>query len=316
LRGELAGHHRPAKLAGEAVFALLKQYRELVVTLVLLALPLATYLSHAKHGRELNRFDRWVLTATGPLERGLDAAVFAAEDAWGEYVARGDVYRQNRELRARVLHLEAQTLSLEEARLENERLRQLLDLPRAATEAPLVARVVGTGLAPNFLSVRISRGENDGVRKGMAVVAATGVVGKVQQTFASYADVQLITDVNSGIAAEDQKTRARSTVRGGGENKRCKLDYTERSALFDDGDLLVTSGTDGVFPKGLAVGRVTHLDRRKTGMSLSGEVEPAVELTTVEEVLVLTSAPVGRDAQPPSAAIDGNMKLLKAGMAQ
>ena len=88
-------------------------------------------------------------------------------------------------------------------------------------------------------------------------------------TVASYADVQLITDVNSGIAAEDQKTRARSTVRGGGENKRCKLDYTERSALFDDGDLLVTSGTDGVFPKGLAVGRVTHLDRRKTGMSLS-----------------------------------------------
>lgn len=293
------------------MFALLKQYRELVLTLVLLVLPLGTYLSHAKHGRNLNRFDRVVLAVTGPVERGLTASVFAVEDAWGNYVALRGVRKENQELRAQVLKLQDQNLALGESQRENERLRRLLDFSRAEPAPSVVAAVVGIGLAPNFLSLRISRGSQDGIRKGMAVVTPLGVVGKVQEVSGHYADVLLISDANSAIAVESQRSRARATVHGGGENRRCRLDFAERSALFDDGDLLITSGTDGVFPKGLAVGRVTHIKRQKAGYSLTGEVEPAVDLATVEEVLVVAAAEPA-DAKP-SAAVD--LHLVKAGVA-
>lgn len=291
------------------MFALLKQYRELVITLVLLALPFATYLSHAKHGRDLNRFDKVVLAATGPIERGLTRSVAWVEDGWGDYVSLRNVRQENLKLRTEVLHLQDQNLALEEAKLENDRLRQLLDFAKAQPAPTVVAEVVGTGLAPDFLSIRIARGQKDGVRKGMAVVTPAGIVGKVQEVGEAYADVLLLSDVKSAVAVETQKARARATVRGGGEDNRCKLEFAERSALIDDGDLLLTSGTDGVFPKGLAVGRVTHLDRKKTGWYQSAEVEPAVDLATVEEVLVITSP----EALP--AAMDDTLHLVRSGVA-
>ena len=283
------------------MFALLKQYRELVVTLFLVAFPFAVYLSHAKRGRDLNPLDRGIVAVTGPIERALMATVGAGQDAWADYVSLRTVRAENLKLRHDVLHLQEEALSLQEARLENERLRQMLDFSRSRTAPMLIAPVVGIGLAPTYLSLRIARGETDGIKKGMAVVTPSGAIGRVQEVAAGYADVLLLTDVNSAIAVETQKTRARATVRGGGEVKRCKLDFAERSALFEDGDLLITAGTDGVFPKGLAVGRVTHLDNRKSGWYVSGEVEPAVDLATVEEVLVVTQLPPGREEKPGAA---------------
>jgi rod shape-determining protein MreC len=296
------------RLAGEFVFALLKQYRELVVTLFLVTFPFAVYLSHAKRGRDLNLFDRGIVAITGPVERGLMATVGAGQDAWGDYVSLRSVRAENLKLRREVLHLQEEALSLQEARLENERLRQMLDFSRSRTAPMVIAPVVGIGLAPTYLSLRIARGETDGIKKGMAVVTPSGAIGRVQEVASGYSDVLLLTDVNSAIAVETQKTRARATVRGGGEVKRCKLDFAERSALFEDGDLLITAGTDGVFPKGLAVGRVTHLDNRKSGWYASGEVEPAVDLATVEEVLVVTQLPPGREEKPGSA-----LSISKAG---
>jgi len=302
------------------VLSLLKQYRELVVTGVLIALPFATYLSHAKHGKNLNPFDRAVLTVTGPLERGLNTVVYSAIDTWGSYVGLRHVRAQNLTLRAKVLELEAQNGKLQEAKLENERLRQLLDFARQVPAPSVVAQVVGTGLAPDFLSIRIGRGAADGLRKGMAVVTPRGVVGKIQQVTAHQADVELITDASSAVAVESQKSRARATVRGSGDAHLCKLDYAERSALFEDGDLLITAGTDGIFPKGLAVGRVSHLDHQKAGFSLRGEVTLAVDLSTVEEVLVLGEAGDGAPAQARNGALleavhaGAPLRLLSAGV--
>ena len=298
------------------MFALLKQYRELVVFLGLLGVGLASYLSHAKQGRDLNRFDRVVIASTGPLERAINATVGWGEDLWSNYVDLRGVRAQNQDLRTQLFHLQDENLALQEAKLENERLRQLLDFARPQASPTIVAQVVGTGLTTNFLSVRISRGTIDGIRKGMAVVSPTGVVGKIQEVAQSYADVQLFTDIYSKIAVEDQKSRARATVIGGGENKRAQLVNAEHGALIEDGDMLITSGTDGVFPKGLAVGRVTHLDKHKTGFYVAGEVEPAVELTTVEEVAVLTASLPGHEANSASNDTKPSqmMPVLKAGV--
>lgn len=290
------------------MFALLRQYRDLLLTLVLVALPFVTYLTYAKRGRDLNAVDLAVLEATGPVERWVDRGVGTVVDAWGDYVALRQVREDNLRLQSEVFRLQSENLKLEEARLENERLHLALNFTQAQPAPMVMAPVIGAGVATHYVSVRIARGERDGLRKGMAVATATGIVGRIQATSAGYADVLLLADLNSKIAVEVQRTRARATVRGGGEGQPCKLEFAERSSLIDDGDILITSGTDGIFPKGLAVGRVTHLDRKQSGWHLSAEVTPAVDFGALEEVLVLTSPPVGTDV--PSAQVDP--ALLKA----
>lgn len=283
------------------MWSLLKQYRALWVTLVLLAAPLVTYITHAKQGRELTQLDEWVLAATGPIESTLDMAVDVMERHWTEYVDLRHVREQNVELRGRVLHLEGEVLELEEQRLENERLRQMLDFSRGQTTTTVAAHVVGVGLSNVFRSLRIDRGAVHGVKKGAAVVTPLGVVGRIQEVGESYAEVLLLDDLNSRVAVQVQRTRARATVRGAGDGRNCLLELAERSGLFDDGDLLVTSGTDGIFPKGLAVGRVTHLDRKRSGWYLVAEVAPLVNLEDVEELVVL--GPPSEPTTLPNAAL-------------
>jgi rod shape-determining protein MreC len=292
------------------VLAFLKQYRDLAITVALLAVPFFVYLVYAKQGRDLNMVDRAILQGTGPIERYLTSAIEWGEDRWGDYVALRDVRAQNMKLREELMQLKADTVQLDELRQENERLRTALDFGRQVPPANILAQVVALGGTNLFLSLTIGRGERDGIRKNMAVVTPQGVVGKVETVGPTYAQVQLITDVNSNVAVESQRTRARATVKGTGENRICKLQLAERAAQFEEGDMLITSGTDGVFPKGLAVGRVSNIERKGKNYSLTAEVIPAVPLGTIEEVMVVPS-PVTREvmaASPP--AIDP--ALLKA----
>jgi rod shape-determining protein MreC len=99
--------------------------------------------------------------------------------------------------------------------------------------------------------------------------------------------VLLLTDRNSAIAARVERSRARATVRGTGDPSSCRLDYALRADDILEGDVLVTAGTDGVFPRGLPLGRVEDLRKGGQGLYQRAEVAPAVDVSRVEEVLVL-----------------------------
>jgi rod shape-determining protein MreC len=163
----------------------------------------------------------------------------------------------------------------------------------------IAARVIATDPAETTLALRIDRGERDQVRRGMPVVTPDGVVGQILEASAGYANVLLIDDAKSRLGARIQRSRARGTVTGVANDRSVKLENDDalllqnvlRSEDLQDGDVVVTSGTDGVFPPGLVVGRVTSVKRKKTGMFLYAEVLPAVDLNKVEEVLVLSPNP-------------------------
>jgi rod shape-determining protein MreC len=137
--------------------------------------------------------------------------------------------------------------------------------------------------------VTIDRGADDGVRKMMPVVTADGVLGRVHTLAARSADVLLLTDRNSSIAVRIERSRARANVRGQGAPGPCRLEYALRSDDLLEGDQLVTSGTDGVFPRGLPVGQVTRVKRGGYGLYQAAEVVPAVDVNRVEEVAILVS---------------------------
>jgi len=288
------------------VLALLKRYRELILVAVLLLFPLAVFFAHAKKPADLSRFDRAVLAVTAPVEKVVAFAVTGTLSAWDGYLAlRGSHERAIRlQLENRDLRLERQELQAE--RTENDRLRKLLGLAEAEPRRAYVgARVIGVRLAPAGLQlVTIDRGSEDGLARAMPVVVAEGVVGRVHATAGRSADVLLAVDRNSSVAVRVQRTRARANVRGQGRPDLARLDYALRSEDVIEGDLLVTSGTDGVFPAGLPVGRVTRLQRAPHGLFQEGWVVPVVDPTRLEEVLVITSG--ARDPeQLPAAMVPG-----------
>jgi rod shape-determining protein MreC len=167
--------------------------------------------------------------------------------------------------------------------------------------------VVGVQFAPSGLQLLVvDRGEADGVTRAGPVVTADGVVGRVFSASTHSAEVLVLTDRNSSIAARVDRTRARGNVRGMGRPGACKLDYALRTDDVVEGDLLVTSGTDGVFPRGIPVGKVSRLSKFAEGLFLDVEVAPAADVTRVEEVLVLTSreAPIP-EASPAAATATG-----------
>jgi rod shape-determining protein MreC len=285
------------------VLALLRRYRELILVAVLLLFPLAVFFAHAKRPAELSRVDRLLLAATAPLEKVVGATITGALDAWAGYLAlrgaherAGALAKENREL-----HLEVQELQQERA--ENERLRRLLTVAEAEPRrAYLGARVVGVQLAPAGLQlVTIDKGSDDGLARAMPVVVADGVVGRIHATAGHSADVLLAVDRNSSIAVRVERTRARANVRGLGRPDLCRLDYALRSDDVIEGDLLVTSGTDAVFPPGLPVGRATQLQRAPHGLFQDGAVRPAVDPTRIEEVLVVTSGARDPELLPATA---------------
>jgi rod shape-determining protein MreC len=282
------------------VFALLKRYRELILVAVLLIVPLGVFFAHAKRPAERSRLDRAIVWVVGPVEKVIGWTVAGTLDAWSGYVGLRGAHQRAADLAERIRDLEIERQQLLEDRAEAERLRVLLSFVAASAERRyLGARVIGIRLAPVGLQLlTIDRGSDDGIEKMMPVVVAEGVVGRVHSVSGRTADVLVLTDRNSSIAVRVDRTRARANVRGLGKPDAARLEYALRIEDMIEGDALVTSGTDGVFPRGMPVGKVTQLDRSAHGLFQDARVIPAVDVTRVEEVLVVTAWERAGDALP------------------
>lgn len=267
------------------MLAFLKRYRELLLVAALLLLPLGTWVANAQRGRDLSAFEKLCLAATAPVRDVTSRIVGTALEGWHSYVDLRRVHEENELLREAVSELQYRLNHALEAERENERLRSLVDFSAGARGTMVAAEVVG--VSPSHRrAILLAKGERDGVRKGMPVFTAQGVVGKVIATYGSSSEVQLLVDSSSAIAARIQRSRARLTVRGTGEDERMRLAHIHRTEDVLEGDVVVTSGTDGVFPKGLVLGRVGRIERKPYGMQLEGDVIPAIDVAALEEVLI------------------------------
>lgn len=269
------------------MLSLLKRYRELIVVSALLLYPLATFLARGPGGRDPNVVDRAVIWVTAPLQRWLGAAMTGVGSTWSGYVGLYGVKEENDRLLQENATLRSRVQALGEADLENQRLRRLLMYADEQIGREVAARVIGVNPVTFPLAVRIDRGSDEGIQKGAAVITADGVVGQVVRVTGGYADVMLVRDPNARIAVRVQRTRARATAAGAGGDQNLALEYLLRTEAVAVGDVIVTAGTDGVFPPGLLVGSVTAVQEKASGMFQAAEVIPAVDTVRLEEVLVL-----------------------------
>ena len=231
----------------------------------------------------------WIMR---PLQIAAQGTVNWVSTVHESYDTLAGFRAENERLRKRIQALEVERQKLLEAQASNSRLTQLLDLRSHLPGAPITASIIGHSVTSWFQSCLLDKGSSDGVRKGMAVVTPLGVVGQVVSVTPRTAKVLLLTDANSGIDVLVQRTRARGIVSGSLENGTV-LKYVKRSEDVQEGDRLITSGVDGVFPKSLLVGTVIKVVKQHIGLFQFIEVLPAVQPARVEEVLV-----VGAGNQP------------------
>jgi rod shape-determining protein MreC len=169
-------------------------------------------------------------------------------------------------------------------------LGQLLALRDRSNLSTTAAEVIAASATPDFRTATIDKGSRDGLRPDMAVIAPAGVVGRVVVPSARAAKVQLLIDRNAAAGALIERSRAQGVVTGGGGD-RLRLEYVSEVADVVVGDLVVTSGIDGIYPKGFTIGRVESVE--KSGGSWRVVVKPSVDFSALEEVLVvLTPTPL------------------------
>lgn len=238
----------------------------------------------------LHRVRAGVQTVTAPVSAAGEVVTRPVRGlfAWaGDLgVSRSQLERlrdQNERLRARVAELE-------EARIENVRLRKLVKLSEARDLQSIAARVIGRPTNSWEGVITIDRGTSDGVRAGMPVVGPRGLLGQTVSVTQGSAKVRLITDQRSRVAAMVQRTRAEGIVRGAVDG-RLSLDFVSTETTVRAGDVIITSGMGGVYPKGLVIGEVTEVDRRVNELYQSIGLEPTSNLAGIEEVLVLVGEP-------------------------
>jgi len=270
-------------------FFLFRRYTLLVFIIIILLSALILVSLRAKQRRGVDLLDALLIEFCSPFQKASTFVIKTVYGAFREYLFLVHLQKENTTLKQRIAELQKENHQMKEMALANERLQKLLQFREKIPSSLIAAEVIGQDPSSLFKSVTLNKGEKDGVRKGMAVISAEGVIGQILKTAPGYATVLLITDYNSAIDSIVRRTRAKAIVEGKGEN-RCLLKYLLRADDVVVGDIVVTSGLGGNFPKGLMVGEIRKVDKRGHGIFQHAELVPSVDLTKLEEVLVITES--------------------------
>jgi rod shape-determining protein MreC len=206
------------------------------------------------------------------------------------------VRQENAHLRDELAKVKSDKARLTELEVENQHLAQLLALKDALGANAVAANVIGSDANGISRTLVLSSGSDNGLGPGMAVLANQGVVGKIIAVSPHASRVLLIDDHNSALDGFDQRSRARGIVAGMVDDGII-LKYADRSQDLRTGDTVVTSGLDGIFPRGLLVGTIQSVRREGPGLFLGVRIAPAVDFRELEQVLILTQPPPHLDEQ-------------------
>lgn len=268
---------------------LLSRYRFLLLAIILLLATVILYSYNLRQKTATTFFERAVLTFSAPFQSGIDGVVDTITATWDNYLWLVDTQQRNLLLEDENLELRFKLQQSQEISLQNDRLRMLLAFVDELDRPALPAQVIGEDASNWARTIIIDKGIAAGLRNGLPVVAAQGVVGRIIKIAPNSARVLLITDASSAIATLVQRTRTRGITRGRGGN--LSVDYALRDADIQKGDLLVTSGMGGVFPKGLPLALVESVEKDQFSLFQRVEAKPTVDFSYLEEVMVI----VGED---------------------
>ena len=261
--------------------------RPLIVLCVVSILVLTFYLREGESG-PIHTLRAGVTTITTParMAGNLVSAPFnAVGNIFGNLTASRATLD---ELEAENAELTARVAELAEYQATSERLEKLLDLQSTYNLQSTAARIIGQSSDAWSDTVTIDKGSLDGISVNMPVTNSTGVIGQVIEVAPNASTVRLLTDEGSGVSAMIQDTRAQGMVQGQPDGT-LRMDYVSVDADVKEGDIIITSGIGGVYPKGLPIGTVASVTKNSNDVYYTIIVSSASRTESNEEVLVITS---------------------------
>jgi rod shape-determining protein MreC len=233
------------------------------------------------------------------VQRTIWSATSTVRNAWNGYVELQHVHEENQQLRKQLA--EAQ-IALQEQRALADRsrgLEQLLELRDRTTLKTTGAEIIASGASSEFKTVTIDKGSRDGLRTDMAVIAPAGIVGRILVPSGSAAKVQLLIDSQAaaGAIVERRESRAQGLVMGITGRDLLRMEQVSEVADIVVGDTVLTSGIEGIYPKGFIIGRVEEVQKSGTAYK-EILVRPAVDFSSLEEVLVVLDTSPARASEP------------------
>lgn len=271
------------------MFKYIKEYRFYIFLFLFVLIPVMLIDTATRAPRDRRFYDRAIIALTSPVQIGISWSLEHLASSFQNYIYLLSTRKDNLTLLDENRRLLNEIASLRETQQENLRLRKLLQFEEKMNVKSVVARVIAKDVSSEFRAIRINRGEKAGVHKDMAVVANEGVVGRVLRTTATTADVVTLLDSNSAVDGINERSRARGVVEGLTDDL-CQLRYTLRTDDILPGDVVISSGLGGIFPKGIPLGIVSKVNRKPFGITQDVEVRPSVDFTRLEELMVITSS--------------------------
>ena len=230
--------------------------------------------------------ERIAISAIAPFQELVTRTLRFTRDIWQQYFYLVTVAKENQVLMHQMNQAVENKNQWRETEMANTRLRNLIDFQKNISERVIAAEVVGKDPSTWFKTVIIDKGEADGLFIGLPVVISQGIVGQVIEVSNHYSKVMLIIDSNSAVDSLVQRTRARGVIKGGSTDQ-CRLDYVLRKNDVRVGDTIVSSGLDGVYPKGLRIGYVSQVIEHDADIFHEVIISPFVDFEKLEEVLVI-----------------------------
>jgi rod shape-determining protein MreC len=239
-----------------------------------------------KDSEESSRLIRvWMISAITPLEKGIVRLQIGSSNLWHNYVYLRGVRQENRDLKDKLQQLQLEQVRLQQDATQARRLQSLLGFKEQFIDQTVAAQVIGSSGSEQSRVVYLDKGSKDGIKQGMPVISAAGIVGKVILADARTAQVLLINDQTSGVGTILEQSRLQGVLKGRASGELV-LDKVMSEEDVKTGERVLTSGGDQIFPKGLPVGTIGEV--KPGGEFLHVQVKPAAALNHLEEVLVIT----------------------------
>ena len=263
-----------------------KSKRDIILVSVILLFSLALMTLNVKQETGVRFLDSIVGEILSPFQNYFSQNLQSVSDSLNHYFFLIDVARQNDELQLEVQRLKSEKNQLIERLATQKRLSKLMTYEKNWEEKAVVASVIGRDATQWSKVVVINKGMKNGIKEHLAVVTDAGVIGQVIYAGLHTSKVLLIVDGRSAVDALFQDSRISGVVVGMGEDE-CRLKFVPNTADVKVGDPVLSSGLGGIFPKGLIIGKVTQVLRKKQGLFQEITLIPSSDLLRLEEVLVL-----------------------------
>jgi len=257
-----------------------------------------------KNRLELSALEKVLMDFTAPVQRVWTGITNSISKNFQNMEKRKNLQQEKNELSKMVRELRQENRQLKEYTLENERLKMLLAFQEKVPYKTIAARIIGRSVSNWLDFLTIDKGADEGLRKGMTVIGANGLVGQISLVSNHTAQVLLIMNQNSAVSGLIQESRENGIVEGNAQaNGKLMMERLPRDAKVKAGDHVFSSGLGGVFPKGIYIGRVVKVKKEPYDISQKAVLVPAENFNTLEEVLVITNNTLTRTLTPQEGGV-------------